>query len=61
VDHTVMEKLHVMEAEFRQNGRSLLITGLEQHKALSTHPLAARKKLGSAPAGSSAAVGRAVP
>jgi len=51
VDHTVMEKLHVMEAEFRQSGRSLLITGLEEHKALSAHPLAARKKPRSAAPG----------
>ncbi len=44
VDHTVMEKLHVMEGEFRQAGRTLRTTGLEEHRALSAHPLAARKK-----------------
>ncbi len=44
VDHTVMEKLHVMEGEFRQNGRTLLVTGLDEHRAFSAHPLAARKK-----------------
>jgi MFS superfamily sulfate permease-like transporter len=44
VDHTVMEKLHIMEAEFCLNGRALLMTGLDEHRAMSSHPLAARKK-----------------
>ena len=50
VDHTVMERLHELEDEFARAGRHLRIRGLEQHRGLSTHPLAARKKLsGSSP------------
>jgi MFS superfamily sulfate permease-like transporter len=43
VDHTVMEKLHEMERDFKDKGLSLEIVGLDQHKAMSTHPQAARK------------------
>ena len=46
VDHTVMEKLHDLQAQFERRDCQLLITGLEQHKALSAHPHAARKKIG---------------
>jgi len=42
VDHTVMEKLHEMEREFRQRGLSLEVIGLERHIVLSHHPAAAR-------------------
>jgi len=45
VDHTVMERLHELEDEFARAGRHLRIRGLEQHRGLSPHPLAARKKL----------------
>lgn len=45
VDHTVMEKLHELEREFQNSGRHLQIVGLEQHRALSRHPHAARKKV----------------
>jgi MFS superfamily sulfate permease-like transporter len=44
VDHTVMEKLHQMQHEFELDSRELQLCGLEDHRALSTHPLAARKK-----------------
>jgi MFS superfamily sulfate permease-like transporter len=43
VDHTVMEKLHEMEREFHNNNLKLEIVGLEKHRAVSTHPAAARK------------------
>lgn len=44
VDHTVMEKLHQLEQEYKQQSRELIITGLEDHRPLSNHPMAARKK-----------------
>ena len=44
VDHTVMEKLHEMEAEYEHRGRSLRVVGLEDHSPMSDHPQAARKK-----------------
>ncbi len=52
VDHTVMERLHELEDEFAREGRHLRISGLDQHRGLSSHPLAARKKLpGTSPVG----------
>jgi MFS superfamily sulfate permease-like transporter len=44
VDHTVMQKLTEMESEFKETGSKLVIGGLEQHRKLSDHPTAARKK-----------------
>jgi MFS superfamily sulfate permease-like transporter len=44
VDHTVMEKLHELEREFHEQGRGLRVTGLEEHRCLSKHPLASRRK-----------------
>ncbi len=44
VDHTTMERLHELEHEFAQQGRHLRLLGLEEHRSLSGHPLAARKK-----------------
>ena len=44
VDHTVMEKLHEMESEYRHAGRRLTVVGLEDHRPMSSHPQAARKK-----------------
>lgn len=44
VDHTVMEKLHEQQAEWVREGRELVITGLERHQRVSSHPLAARRK-----------------
>ena len=43
VDHTVMEKLHELEKDFAQQGLTLRIEGLENHRPLSKHPHAARK------------------
>jgi MFS superfamily sulfate permease-like transporter len=44
VDHTVMEKLHELEVDFHAEGCELIVAGLDEHRALSSHPLAARKK-----------------
>jgi MFS superfamily sulfate permease-like transporter len=44
VDHTVMEKLDEMQREFREQGRTLHLEGLDRHQSLSKHPTAARKK-----------------
>jgi len=46
IDHTVMEKLHELEAEFERRGRRLEVTGLHEHWAFSKHPKATRKKSG---------------
>ena len=43
VDHTVMEKLHELERDFAQRGLELLIVGLEDHAALSSHPASGRR------------------
>ncbi|MBX9625390.1 MAG: SulP family inorganic anion transporter [Gemmataceae bacterium] len=43
VDHSVMEKLHELEAEFAERGKVLELIGLELLTPLSAHPLAARK------------------
>jgi MFS superfamily sulfate permease-like transporter len=42
VDHSVMEKLHELEKEFKEAGLTLELTGLESHKPLSKHPFSAR-------------------
>ena len=44
VDHTVMQKLHEMEGEFKEAGSKLVVDGLEQHRSLSDHPTAARQR-----------------
>jgi len=44
VDHTVLANIEALAKEFDDSDRELLIIGLEGHKALSEHPLAARKK-----------------
>ena len=44
VDHSVMEKLHELERDFETNGVKLEVCGLEGHKQLSGHELAARKR-----------------
>jgi MFS superfamily sulfate permease-like transporter len=46
VDHTVMERLDALQREFEERNCSLVITGLDDHKTLSAHPFAARKKSG---------------
>ena len=43
VDHSTMEKLHGLEDEFHRAGLVLTVVGLDQHRGLSSHPLAARK------------------
>ena len=43
LDHTVMSRLHEMDREFKQEGRTLTLSGLEHHRKLSHNPLAARK------------------
>lgn len=45
VDHTVMEKLHELEQEYAREGRLLQVRGLERHRSVSAHPLAARKRV----------------
>lgn len=44
VDHTVMQKLHDLQTELQGRDCTLLITGLERHRAFSDHPHAARKR-----------------
>jgi len=44
VDHTVMEKLHELKGDFEQKQRSFVIQGLEGHRGVSGHPLAAQKR-----------------
>lgn len=44
VDHTVMANLEALAKEFAESDRQLLITGLDEHRPLSEHHLAARKK-----------------
>jgi MFS superfamily sulfate permease-like transporter len=45
VDHSVMKKLHDLERDFKRAGLKLEITGLDDHKQLSQHKLAARKRV----------------
>ena len=44
IDHTSMEKLHELEMEFHQAGRTLTVIGMEEHSPVSNHPLSARRK-----------------
>jgi len=43
VDHTVMENITRFKNDYESSGGQMEILGLEHHKALSDHPLAARK------------------
>ncbi|MFO0878591.1 MAG: SulP family inorganic anion transporter [Gemmataceae bacterium] len=43
VDHSVMEKLQELRIELEEQGKLLIIIGLEDHIPLSRHPLAARR------------------
>ena len=43
VDHSVMENLHHFQHEYEENGGNVRIIGLENHKPVSEHQLAARK------------------
>lgn len=44
VDHSVMENIHHFEHDYKANGGHVELIGLEDHKPLSNHNLAARKK-----------------
>jgi MFS superfamily sulfate permease-like transporter len=44
VDHTVMEKLHELSHDFEAAGLTLSVTGLDDHRPVSAHPFAARRK-----------------
>jgi MFS superfamily sulfate permease-like transporter len=44
VDHTVMEKLHELERDFKTEGLQLNINGLENHRPVSAHPHSTRKR-----------------
>lgn len=44
VDHSVMEGLHQLQDDFDQAGLSLEVTGLDGHRALSSHPFATHKR-----------------
>ncbi|MEX0701764.1 MAG: SulP family inorganic anion transporter [Planctomycetales bacterium] len=43
VDHTVMEKLHRMQADFEQEGLTLEIVGLDTHLPVANHEHSARR------------------
>lgn len=43
VDHTVLENLHNYKREHELGGGQFQVTGIERHKPLSDHPLAARR------------------
>lgn len=43
VDHSVMENLHRFQQDYEENGGTVKIIGLEKHKPVSAHVLAARK------------------
>jgi MFS superfamily sulfate permease-like transporter len=44
VDHSVMEGLHQLQADFEQAGLTLEVIGLGEHQPLSHHPFATRKR-----------------
>jgi MFS superfamily sulfate permease-like transporter len=44
VDHSVMENLHLFEHDYQATGGTVKIIGLDEHKPLSKHHLAGRKK-----------------
>ena len=45
VDHSVMEKLHHLEREVLDQGRTLEVVGLDDHRPMSLHPRSARMKV----------------
>jgi MFS superfamily sulfate permease-like transporter len=46
VDHTVMANLEVLKREFEESERELSLVGVDGHRPLSSHPLAALKASG---------------
>jgi MFS superfamily sulfate permease-like transporter len=44
VDHSVMEGLHELQADFERAGLALEVIGLGEHHALSAHPFATRRR-----------------
>jgi MFS superfamily sulfate permease-like transporter len=46
VDHTFQEALHHFEEDYHGTGGHIAVVGLENHKGLSAHPMAARKLAG---------------
>jgi len=44
VDHSVMEGLHELRADFERAGLSLEVVGLGEHRAFSAHPFATRRR-----------------
>ncbi|MBX7240923.1 MAG: SulP family inorganic anion transporter [Bacteroidia bacterium] len=44
VDHSVMESLHQFQHDYEASGGKVQITGTDEHKPVSSHSLAARKK-----------------
>lgn len=44
VDHTVMDNLHTFKERYERGGGVFRLIGLEEHRALSSHKLASRKK-----------------
>ena len=44
VDHSVMEGLHELQADFERAGLSLEVIGLGEHRAFSSHPFATRRR-----------------
>jgi len=44
VDHSVLENIHHFQHDYIEDGGTFKIVGLDEHKPLSEHELAARKK-----------------
>jgi len=44
IDHTAIAKFQDLEQDFEMRGKKLEIIGLEAHRSISDHPLAARKR-----------------
>lgn len=44
IDHSVLENLHLFIEDYQRQGGQMELIGMQDHKPLSNHPLAARKK-----------------